>query len=177
MKQIIAILLFSTFNAFAQPPFDIDFYLNHKQISKNAKDFYSGKFSASDDGRTFSIMDSLETKNSQTRPFYILLVSKMLQKSDGALSEVLGSNCKDFLESSPNFLLDFLHSQHTLVSKNFIDKWAVIIETEFEISCEKNELKCLKKSFLQAKKKCSKRNQAKLADLYKRIEEQIPTEE
>jgi len=50
-----------TLKIYGQAPHDVKFYLDNKQVSKNAKDFYNGKFKATDDVRTFSIIDSLKT--------------------------------------------------------------------------------------------------------------------
>ncbi len=58
---LILFLSFLSAVCFGQSPDDLSFYLNNKQISKTAKDFYNKKFKASDDQRTFSITDSLET--------------------------------------------------------------------------------------------------------------------
>ena len=67
------------------------YFLTAQQV---AKDFYNDKFKAGDNRRTFSILDSLKTKDDLTRLFYIFLVSKMLNKADGALSEEWGLVCK-----------------------------------------------------------------------------------
>lgn len=170
MKLNISILLLLTFKIYGQAPVDINFYHDNKQISKTAKDFYFDKFKAADDTRTFSIIDSLKTKNNQTRPFYILLVSKIIDKSDGALSESLGVSCKDFLESQPDFLIDFLYSKNKIVDKHYFDNWAHIIAGEFMIDCEEKEKKCIKKSLQQTSTKVELGNKSKLTDLYHQIE-------
>ena len=121
MKLFLFSFLFCSIKLFGQPPDSLSFYLINKQISKTAKDFYYKKFKASDDERTFSITDSLETSNNITRPFYIFLVSKMLDRSDGALAEGLGVSCKHFLQFHPDYLLNFLFSQNKIIDPKFID--------------------------------------------------------
>jgi len=47
------------------------YYLNHGSIGKIAKLFYKGEFAVADDDATFSIVDSVLTRNKDTQPFYI----------------------------------------------------------------------------------------------------------
>lgn len=159
-----------TIKAHGQSPLDMKFYLENKQISKSAKDYYNGKFKAIDNAKTFSIIDSLKTKNNLTRPFYIFLVSKIIGKADGALSESLGVSCKVFLESQPDFLIDFLYSTNPIIKKNFLDNWADQIAGEFMIDCEEKEKKCIVKSFKKALTKSRSVNKFKLTEFYKKIE-------
>ena len=168
--KIHILLLFLSFKAQAQAPLDIKSYLNNKQISKAAKDFYYGRFMPIDDTKTFSIIDSLETKNSLTRPFYILVVSKIIDQADGALSESLGISCKDFIESQPNYLIDFLYSKNKLNEKRFLGNWAHQIAMEFAIDCDEHRLRCAKASFKKASKKIRDDNKAKLISFYNKIE-------
>src|SRR4051812_9794838 len=105
----ISIFVFN-FTSFSQSPDNINYYQNHKGISKAAKDFYAGKFKASDDTKSLSILDSLYTKNNSTRPFYIYLACRMMEKSDGALSEELSYHAKRISESHPDWVIEFLFS-------------------------------------------------------------------
>jgi hypothetical protein len=153
-----------------QAPGDIKGYLNNKNVSIVAKDFYSGKFKASDDERTLSILDSLKTRNNLTKPFYIYLVSIMMDKSDGALSEVLGEASKEFIEHNPNEAIDFLYSSNKVLIKKFRRNWAFRIGGEFVITCEGKEKECAKKSLEQTVIKISRGNKSKLTQFYKQIE-------
>jgi hypothetical protein len=159
-----------TLKIYGQVPHDVKVYLDNKQVSQNAKDFYNGKFKATDDARTFSILDSLKTKNSLTRPFYIYLTSKMLDKADGSLSEELGTICKNFTEQYSDHVIDFLYSGKKLADKKYIDNWAHIIANEFLIDCEGQEKECLKKSMQTTLVKSRADNKSKLTDFYHKIE-------
>lgn len=170
MKLFITLFLFLTFKVYGQAPLDTKYYLGNKQISKTAKDFYNGKFSATDDTRTFSIIDSLKTRNSLTRPFYIFLVSRIMDKADGALSESLGVSCKDFIEIHPDFLMDFLYSKSKIADKRFLNNWAHQIAGEFMIDCEGKEKQCIKKSLKQALTKIKPGNRSRLTNFYQIIE-------
>jgi hypothetical protein len=170
LKPLFFELIFLTFKVYGQSPVDIVFYLNNKQVSKTAKDFYHGKFKASDDAKTLSILDSVNTNNNLTRPFYIYLVSKMLDKSDGALAEALSNSCKEFVELNPDQAIEFLYSHNKIVDKKFIDAWASQIASEFMTNCEKKEKQCIEKSLRQALTTCKVGNKKSLTGFYKKIE-------
>jgi hypothetical protein len=170
MKIFFIIFLFLTFKVYGQAPLEIKSYLESKQVSKTAKDFYFDKFKVTDDIKTFSIVDSLKTINNFTRPFYILLVSKIIEKADGALSESLGVKCKEFIELNPDFLIDFLYSKSTNVDKSFLGNWANQIAGEFKIVYEGNEKKCINKSLLKAMRKVNMNNKSKLTTFFLKIE-------
>jgi hypothetical protein len=171
MKSAVSLVLFFALlqHVLAQAPQDIGYYLSHPQIAVSAKDYYNGKFKASDDAQTFSILDSLRTKNDSTRPFYILLVSSMLRKSDGALSEALGNACLNFLESHANQTIAFLYSNTALVKSEYKKDWAKIVAGEFMIACEGKEKACLKSSHQKAMATTDPKNKKRLHDLYDTI--------
>lgn len=175
MKRYFTIFLFLTFKVLGQAPLDTKLYLESNQVSKTAKDFYNGKFNAADDTKTFSIIDSIKTTNNFTRPFYMLLVSKMIAKADGALAESLGASCKEFVELYPDFLIDFLYSKSTIVDKSFIDKWAKQIAGAFMIDCEGKEKQCIKQSLQKASTKGRLNNKRKLTDFYQKIQSHCHT--
>lgn len=142
-------------------------YLRDPSVSENAKSFYQGKFTASDDERTESIIDSLHTSNSRTRPFYIFLVSKMLPKADGALAELLGLACKEYTEQNPNALMMFLYSKDA--DSVFFENWVGAIAGEFQIECERKEYHCVDSSFKVALRNCSPGQRKNLSSFYKAI--------
>ena len=170
MKLYLSIFLFLTFKVYGQAPVDIKYYIYNKQISITAIDFYNGMFYPNDDAKTWSIFDSLETKNDSTRPFYIFLVSKIIDSADGALAETLGENCQELIESNSDFLIDFLYSKNKIVEKHFIDNWAKSIASQFMMLCEGKEKYCINKSFKKASLKCRLDNKSKLKEFYKKVE-------
>ncbi|MCA6438516.1 MAG: hypothetical protein ACRCSM_06390 [Sediminibacterium sp.] len=123
-----------------------DSYLNLPQVSKGAKDFYLGKFKATDDQKTLSILDSLRTKNFKTRPFYLYLTARLSKKTDGALAEAIGESLKSFLERNSNDFIAFLKSGELQDSKSVTDSWAQLIAGEFMLTCEGNSKKCVTQS-------------------------------
>ena len=121
MKQLLSFIILTTQlysnSAYSQPLCEINNYLKSAMISEVAKNYYKGEFRASDDDSTIGIIDSINTTNHFTRPFYLLLVSKIMVHSDGALSEVLSLSCKDFFEKHPDYLIEFLYGNHNLIQK------------------------------------------------------------
>jgi hypothetical protein len=102
----------------------IDFYLNNPQIDKNSKLYYNGLFVASFDSITFSIIDSLLTKNNQTRPFYLFVFNQILKKSDGALSEHIATISEKYFDSYPCEFFNIIISKEYPISNN---EWASFI--------------------------------------------------
>ena len=78
----------------------IEYYLNHPNIDNYSKAFYKKDFAVSDDDITFSITDSVFTKNIETRPFYIFIFNSIVDLSDGALSEIVSLNCFEFIKQN-----------------------------------------------------------------------------
>jgi len=79
----------------------ITYYLNHPEIDTYSKMFYQGQFRLSDCEITFSMLNKVLTDNDEIRPFYVYILNSTITISDGALSESLGSDCKNYLEKYP----------------------------------------------------------------------------
>lgn len=120
------------------------FYLNNKSIDENAKLFYNGKFAVSDDEKTFAICDSLTTKNAATRPFYFYVFCRILELSDGALSEVLGACCLEYTKKYPCEFIKYFGAKDFDASSK---KWASFIAFELGpmSECKKFEVEIDKK--------------------------------
>ena len=163
--RLLIILTLLLVQVHAQPLGSISKYLTSPKISTGAKDYYNNKFKASDNGCTFSILDSLETKDPFCRPFYIYLVSRMLDHADGALSEGLGVYCLSFLEKHPNEFIAYLKGLSESRQYAEMDKWAISIGSELIISCEGN-IECIDRPYKNAKTKVSKQYAQALKDMY-----------
>lgn len=79
----------------------IEFYINHKRIDQAAKAYYEGKWTAVDNDRTFAMLDSVMTRNAETRPFYFYLLNKVMKVADGALAEYVGVVCVRYFSQYP----------------------------------------------------------------------------
>jgi hypothetical protein len=175
MQKIIIgflLLLILSTKCGAQNKNELVLFLKNKNISKVAKDYYQGKFKATDNAKTFSILDSIGTKNSQTRPFYLYLVTQMMKTSDGALSEELGLQAKEYIEKHPDWALSFLKGK--LAAPAFISFWAKTIAGEIMIDCEGKEKQCAKKWYETADKKTSTTQKQTLVELYRQVSARCP---
>jgi hypothetical protein len=166
------LLLLLSIGSEAQDKNELASFLNDKRISKAAKDYYHGKFKATDNAKTFSIVDSISTKNSQTRPFYLYLTTQIMKNSDGALSEELGLRAKEYLEQHPDWALLFLRGN--LAAPSFISIWAETIAGEIMIDCEGKEKQCAKQWYVTANKKTSTNQKQTLVDLYRQVSARCP---
>ncbi|NLR95117.1 SH3 domain-containing protein [Flammeovirga agarivorans] len=79
----------------------ITYFLNHTSIDIYSKMYYQGIYQISDSEITFNLLDSVTTDNIDTRKFYLFNFSNILQESDGALSEAIGSYCLNYLKKYP----------------------------------------------------------------------------
>lgn len=173
-KVIITFFLINCFSfvVSAQDRAQLDQFLNNKSISKAAKEYYQGKFKAADNAKTFSILDSISTKNAETRPFYLFLTTQIMKNSDGALSEELGLRAKKYLEQHPDWALIFL--QGNLAAPASISIWAKAIAGEINIDCEGEEKQCAKQWYDKANKKTSTKNKQTLTELYRQVSARCP---
>ena len=163
---LILLLVLLSGKLFSQPLDRISSYLDSKHISQLAKDFYNGKFPAVDDSRTLSILDSVTTTNHTTRPFYLLLMSRMMKTADGALAETIGARCKDFVEQHPNQTISFLFNER---GRKFLDSWAKAIAVELTIGCKDQPRVCSRQSFAVAMQRVKPANKKLLEQLYEKI--------
>lgn len=161
----INIILIVT-NLSAQPLANISTYLDNPGIPKAAKLFYEGKIKASDDSITFSIIDSLSTKNGSTRPFYILLVTRMNEIADGGLAEIVFPACTHFFEKNPNELIEFLYAKNGTVKYYFRTDWAYTIANWMQEVHDGNEKRYLIKLKADMQRITKPKNMNDLEDFY-----------
>jgi hypothetical protein len=104
----------------------INKYLNDPMLPKIVNDFYLGNFHASDDKQTFILLDTLTSKNDHFFPFYLKIFNGIAKKSDGALSEVMGSYCFDLILNYPKEIFQFFTE-----NKDFISLYSSFLGYEF----------------------------------------------
>ena len=79
----------------------INFYLNHPQIDSYSKMFFKGDLSIANDPITNSILDSVLTKNPETRPFYFFVFNQIVDLSDGKMVDSVACKCLEYVEKYP----------------------------------------------------------------------------
>jgi hypothetical protein len=168
----IALLLVSVL-ARGQMPGNISYYMTTVQVPDIARQYYNGAFRAGDNDSTYRIIDSMETRNNLTRPFYLLLVSKMIKENDGTLSEALFQSCEAFFEAHPDALIEFLWSGSDLIRKDYKREWAIAIAGEIMISHEKRERQYMQQLEKKALAGCRERNKEHVRDMYAEVNGQL----
>ncbi len=174
-KVIFIILLVSgCFYAHAQQGRGVDYYLKNKDVSKAAKDYYLGNAEPGDDDTTYSIADSMNTQNDDTRPFYIFLVSRMLHyKENRAVTEGLGIICKHYIQNDPNHLVQFLFGEDPLARPEYKDVWVKAIAREIRLSCEGDLVQCMRKSRVITLDRCDEDNKPQVEVLFNMIRAEL----
>jgi hypothetical protein len=109
----------------------VDFYLTHAGIDPTSKLFYAGKWEASDDDRTFAMLDSVMTRNAETRPFYFYLFNQVMKIADGAPAEYVGVICVRYFNQYP---CEFMAMQADATYDVNVSRWAEFIALELYLS-------------------------------------------
>ncbi|NOU17832.1 MAG: hypothetical protein HOO91_09770 [Bacteroidales bacterium] len=79
----------------------VSFYLNHPQIDSHSKMFFKGELAISNNAITYGILDSVLTKNEETRPFYFFIFNQIVDLSDEKMLNLVSSKCLEFVETYP----------------------------------------------------------------------------
>ncbi len=78
----------------------------------------------SDNDQTLACLDSLDDDNADTRQFYFQVYRVIAKKSDGALSEVVGSYTKSYMQLFPQEALNYYKTFDEKEKNLFIDNLA-----------------------------------------------------
>jgi hypothetical protein len=87
-----------------------DYYLSDLDLRTIAQLIVQDSVQPTDNKVTFSILDSATIGTTETRTYYSKAFDKIIFKSDGALSEVIGSYCIKSIMNNPNELLEWISS-------------------------------------------------------------------
>ena len=169
----IFVFLMASLLAQGQALKPVNFYLQHSGVSENAIDFYTGRLSVMDADKAMEIADSMFTENDETRPFYILLTTRMLKVSRGKLSKQLTIISRHFAEQHPSELSAFLYQKNSLISRDFPDYWAYRLSVDIRVMCEYELLTCFKESRNVALKNCSEKYKPQIEILYNIVRHQL----
>lgn len=169
---LVLILTVSSYCVSAQYMQRPDFYISNPDVSLDAKDYYSGVFSAND-ARAYSILDSVFTENATTRPFYIFLACRMLTEADGDLLAELNIICRYIAELYPSSLVSVLFAKEVSNTNNYKDLWAQRIAVEVRISCSADLMQCFKRSRILALQNCELQYKNKIEVLYNMVRKEL----
>jgi hypothetical protein len=93
--------------------------LRSDDIHKNARCFYEGKLKIGDNQQTKILLDSLSglSADLKIKALYFNLFNRICKKTDGSLSEILGTYCQDIIMFDPEYVLFYLKSHDSLRKK------------------------------------------------------------
>lgn len=80
--------------------------INNSKVYKDAVEYLNGRFKATDDARTFMLLDSITSINNQFAPLYLHIFNKICN-SDGAISEVMGKYCERIILSNVCYTFNY----------------------------------------------------------------------
>lgn len=134
MKLLIIPFLLVYSGIYAQPLKPLSFYARNPKVSKEAKLFFKkipgyqkkpGSYYSDPriEELTSSVLDSVFTENAETRPFYIYLMNKNSQLTDGALmmSSIIAQY--KLLQTNPAVFFQYMLDNPAEKKKYFAD-WA-----------------------------------------------------
>lgn len=86
----------------------VQYYLEDKDCSGLAIDFYYGRLRPSDDGVTDELLKLAITDNKKLRPFYRWCLNMTIAIEDGALGEHTGIPARKYAERYPQEFLEYM---------------------------------------------------------------------
>ena len=91
----------------------VKFYIDNKNCSPIAIDFYLGEFRPTDNNTTAALLSLATTDNNSLRPFYRWCLNKTIQIQDGALAEYTGVPARQYAEKFPKEFFEYIDSDTT----------------------------------------------------------------
>jgi len=101
--------------------------LKQSDIDSMVLVYYEGKYKLTDDSITMNLLDSLGRikEKDYRRPFYFFVMNRIYKESDGAVAEMLGNSCQDFMINNPLYVLVFFQKD-----KQMLELYAQILGYE-----------------------------------------------
>lgn len=144
-------------------------YMSMPEVSQIAKDVHSGKVKpGSDNELVYTIADSMSTDNNVSRPFYIFLVSKMLQYStDEKLKHRLGEYCRHIMQNKPDPVVELLFSRS--VKPEYKTAWAKMIAANIAATCDTELTPCFKTARVLSLEMSKTENKDKVEAIFNQV--------
>jgi hypothetical protein len=86
----------------------VKFYIDNKNCSPIAIDFYFGEFRPTDNRTTATLLSLATTNDSSLRPFYRWCLNKTIQIQVGALAEYTGVPARRYAEKFPKEFFEYI---------------------------------------------------------------------
>jgi hypothetical protein len=91
----------------------VKYYVDNKNCSPIAIDFYFGDFRPTDNNTTAALLSLVTTDDNSLRPFYRWCLNKTIQIQDGALAEYTGVPARQYAEKFPKEFFKYIDSDTT----------------------------------------------------------------
>jgi hypothetical protein len=91
----------------------VKFYIDNKNCSPIAIDFYLGEFRPTDNNTTAALLSLVTTDDNSLRPFYRWCLNKTIQIQDGALAEYTGVPARQYAEKFPKEFFEYMDTDTT----------------------------------------------------------------
>jgi hypothetical protein len=88
----------------------VRYYIENKNCSQTAIDFYFGKYRPTDEEKTEKLLGFVLTENLELRPFYRWILNKTILIQDGALGEYTGLPARKYAEKYPYEFFEYIDS-------------------------------------------------------------------
>lgn len=113
-------------------------YSDNTRTPKLARDIFANRqWDLSEESHALALLDSLNAKEIEARPFYFKVVTLTYAKSDGSFSEGLGNAGYDYVKDNTSEFLNYFIGDNSF-TKDDLKIWANIILLELSISAEDN---------------------------------------
>jgi hypothetical protein len=103
----------------------VSYYLNDKNCSRLARDFYYGDLRPGDNEMTDELLQLVTTDNKKLRPFYRWCLNKTILIQDGALAEYTGVPARKYAEKFPQEFFEYMDID---TSKEKYNEWVSSIQ-------------------------------------------------
>jgi hypothetical protein len=137
----------------------LDYYLMHDSVSKEAIEFWKGERKPTDDDATTKVFNELNSKPDEVRPFYFVLVSKLMDKTDGALADLaIHTTYRFVFEEHTQEFFSYTNKENCFINDHYFSysNWAEHLGGALSMRCDTGENydECISKYFVELKKKC-----------------------
>ncbi len=144
----------------------IEVYLENKNCSVIAKNYYYNKFIPSDNDSTIELLNLSLSEDTLLRPFYFWCLNKIIGEADGALMEYVGVPARRYIEKYPAEFLKNIHNNNNQGNKS---NWlsAVNYSGYYEDEIADNKKEIAKKFISTIKKNCPNCSKSNIVELTK----------
>lgn len=150
---------------------DVEYFLSDSNVLKSAKDIWTDKIQPNDDDNTYAIFDKINSTEKRYKPFYFLVITKIMSKSDGALTEQSMQTAYEFIFNNTEEFFEFFNSEKCLLENvpGAFTFWTEQLGNYLSMYCDEKSVdsrenyeNCIFNRLDELKSKCSTEDLEKL---------------